>query len=51
MKKILFICWGNICRSPAAALLFNDTVRREGLEDEFLAASAGVSDEEEGNGV
>ena len=51
MKKILFICWGNICRSPAAALQLNDTVRREGLEDEFLAASAGVSDEEEGNGV
>ena len=51
MTKILFICWGNICRSPAAALLFTDMVRRAGLESEFFAASAGVSDEEEGHGV
>lgn len=51
MTKILFICWGNICRSPAAALLFTDMARRAGLEDEFFAASAGVSDEEEGHGV
>ena len=49
MTKILFICWGNICRSPAAALLFTDMVRRAGLESEFFAASAGVSDEEVGN--
>ena len=49
--KILFICWGNICRSPAAELAFTDLVRREGLEDEFFAASAGVSDEEEGNRI
>lgn len=51
MKKILFICWGNICRSPAAALVFRELARRGGLENDFLAASAGVSDEEEGNGV
>ena len=49
--KILFICWGNICRSPAAELAFMDLVRREGLENEFFAASAGVSDEEEGNRI
>ena len=49
--KILFICWGNICRSPAAELAFTDLVRREGLEGEFYAASAGVSDEEEGNRI
>ena len=41
MTRILFICWGNICRSPAAELAFTDLVRREGLEDEFFAASAG----------
>ncbi len=51
MTKILFICWGNICRSPAAALIFADLARREGLEDAFFVASAGVSDEEDGNGV
>ena len=51
MTKILFICWGNICRSPAAALIFADLARRAGREDAFFAASAGVSDEEEGNGV
>ena len=51
MTKILFICWGNICRSPAAALLFTEMARHGGLEDEFFAASAGVSDEEEGHDV
>lgn len=51
MTRILFICWGNICRSPAAELVFMDLVRREGLEDEFFAASAGVSDEEDGNPI
>ena len=51
MTRILFICWGNICRSPAAALLFTDMARRTGRAEAFFAASAGVSDEEEGNGV
>ena len=51
MTKILFICWGNICRSPAAELLFADMARRAGCADAFFVSSAGVSDEEEGNGV
>ena len=51
MTKILFICWGNICRSPAAELIFTDMARRAGRGDDYFAASAGVSDEEEGNGV
>ena len=51
MTRSLFICWGNICRSPAAALLFTDMARRTGRAEAFFAASAGVSDEEEGNGV
>ncbi len=51
MTKILFICWGNICRSPAAELLFRDMARRAGREEDFLVDSAGVSDEEEGNGI
>lgn len=51
MTKILFICWGNICRSPAAELIFTDMARRAGRGDAFFAASAGVSDEEDGSGV
>lgn len=51
MTNILFICWGNICRSPAAEFLFRALAREAGREDEFTVASAGVSDEEEGNGV
>lgn len=51
MTKVLFVCWGNICRSPAAELVFSELVRREGLENRFLAGSAGVSDEEEACGV
>ena len=51
MTRILFICWGNICRSPAAALVFSELVRLNGMENEFAADSAGVSDEEEGCGV
>ena len=51
MTRILFICWGNICRSPAAALVFDELARRAGQENDFITASAGVSDEEEGNGV
>lgn len=51
MTKILFICWGNICRSPSAEYLFRDLARREGRGEEFLTASAGVSDEEAGHGV
>ena len=51
MTKILFICWGNICRSPAAEYLFNDMAARASLDADFRADSAGVSDEEEGSGV
>ena len=35
MTGILFICWGNICRSPAAALIFADLARRAGRETTF----------------
>ena len=48
---ILFVCWGNICRSPAAAYLFASLAREKGMESRFIVDSAGVSDEEEGNGV
>ena len=51
MIKILFICWGNICRSPMAEFIMKDIVKRNGLEEEFLIESAATSTEEIGNGV
>ena len=51
MIKILFVCHGNICRSPMAEFLLKDIVRKKGLEDEFFIASAATSTEEIGNGV
>lgn len=51
MHKILFICHGNICRSPMAEFLLKDIVRKRGLEDAFEIASAATSREEIGNPV
>ena len=51
MIKILFICHGNICRSPMAEFVMKDLVKKEGLEDQFYIASAATSTEEIGNGV
>lgn len=51
MTKILFICHGNICRSPMAEFVMKDLVKKEGLETEFLIASAATSTEEIGNPV
>lgn len=51
MKKILFICHGNICRSPMAEFVMKDMVRKNGLEDCFEIASAATSREEIGNPV
>ena len=51
MTKILFVCHGNICRSPAAELVLKELLRRAGAEDEFLVASAATSSEEIGNSV
>lgn len=51
MIKILFICHGNICRSPMAEFLFKDLVARRGLADQFEIASAATSREEIGNPV
>jgi protein-tyrosine phosphatase len=39
---VLFVCMGNICRSPLAQGVFEDLLRREGLEDEVFADSAGT---------
>ena len=51
MIKILFVCHGNICRSPMAEYVMKDLVRKAGLEGEFSIASAATSTEEIGNGV
>ena len=51
MVKILFICHGNICRSPMAEFVMKDLVRKAGLDAEFTIASAATSTEEIGNPV
>ena len=51
MIKILFICHGNICRSPMGEYVLKDMVRRRGLTDRFEIDSAAVSREEIGNPV
>ena len=51
MIKILFVCHGNICRSPMGEFILKDMVRRQGLEGRFRIASAAVSTEEIGNPV
>ena len=51
MTKVLFVCHGNICRSPMAEYVMKDMVRREGVADRFEIASAAVSTEEIGNPV
>ena len=51
MIKVLFVCLGNICRSPMAEFLFKDMVNKKGLRDEFIIESAGTSNEEDGNPV
>lgn len=51
MTKILFVCHGNICRSPMAEFVMKDLVEKAGLADEFTIASAATSTEEIGNPV
>lgn len=51
MKKILFVCHGNICRSPMAEFVMKDMVSRVGLAEDFEIASAATSTEEIGNPV
>lgn len=49
MKRILFVCLGNICRSPMAKFVFKDLVKKKGLENNYFVDSAGTSNEENGN--
>ena len=51
MHKILFVCHGNICRSPMAEFVLKDMVKKAGRASEFEIASVAVSREELGNPV
>ena len=51
MKRIMFVCHGNICRSPMAEFIMKDMVRRRGIAEDFVIASSATSTEEIWNGV
>ena len=51
MIKILFVCHGNICRSPMAEFVLKDMVKKAGLQDRFYIDSAAASREEIGNPI
>lgn len=51
VHKILFICHGNICRSPMAEFVMKALVKSQGLQDSFIIESAATSTEEIGNPV
>ena len=51
MKKIMFVCHGNICRSPMAEFVFLDMIKKHGLSDKVTAFSSATSTEELGNDI
>lgn len=51
MLKLLFVCHGNICRSPMAEFVMKDIVRKNGLSDEIYVESCATSTEEIGNDI
>lgn len=51
MLKVLFVCHGNICRSPMAEFVFQDMVKKLGREGEFIIDSAATSTEEIGSDI
>ncbi len=51
MINIMFVCHGNICRSPMGEFILKDMVKKRGLEDLFYISSSAVTSEEIGNPV
>lgn len=51
MIKILFVCHGNICRSPMAEFVLKDMVKKKGIADQFIIDSCATSREEIGNDI
>lgn len=51
MIKIMFVCHGNICRSPMAEFVFLDMIKKRGLAGKFTAESSATSTEEIGNDI
>lgn len=51
MIKIMFVCLGNICRSPMAECVMKDMLKKRGLEERFFVNSAATSSEEEGHDI
>ena len=51
MYSVMFVCHGNICRSPMAEFIFKDMIKKAGRTEEFFVASSAVSDEEIFGGV
>ena len=51
MIKVLFVCHGNVCRSPMAEFIMKDMAKKRGVENEFYIESAATSREEIGNPV
>ena len=51
MIRVMFVCHGNICRSPMAEFVFRDLINKKGLGDRFYVSSSATSTEEIWNGV
>ena len=51
MIRIMFVCHGNICRSPSAEFIMKDIVKKEGRERDFVISSSATSTEEIWNGI
>ncbi len=51
MIKVLFVCHGNICRSPMAEFVLKDMAKKAGVADKFLIRSVATSTEELGNSI